>query len=45
MIRRHSRSAIFMHWFNAVCWIFLLFSGFALLAGDMQPVGRWWEEC
>ena len=42
MIRRHSRSAIFMHWFNAVCWIFLLFSGFALLAGEMQPVGEWW---
>lgn len=31
-----------MHWFNAVCWIFLLFSGFALLAGEMQPVGKWW---
>lgn len=42
MIRRHSRSAIFMHWFNAVCWIFLLFSGLALLAGEMQPVGQWW---
>lgn len=44
MIRRHSRSAIFMHWFNAICWIFLLFSGFALLVGDMQPVGRWWID-
>lgn len=43
MIRRHSSSAIFMHWFNAVCWIFLLFSGFALLANDeMQPIGQWW---
>ena len=42
MIRRHSRSAIFMHWFNAVCWIFLLFSGFALLVGEMQPIGQWW---
>lgn len=43
MIRRHSRSAIFMHWFNAICWIFLLFSGFALLANpEMQPVGNWW---
>ena len=42
MIRRHSRSAIFMHWFNAVCWLFLLFSGFALLVGEMQPVGQWW---
>lgn len=44
MIRRHTKSAIFMHWFNAVCWIFLLFSGFALLAGDMQPVGAWWRD-
>ena len=42
MIRRHSRSAIFMHWFNAICWIFLLFSGFALLVGEMQPIGQWW---
>ena len=44
MIRRHSRSAMFMHWFNAICWIFLLFSGFALLAGEMQPVGQWWRN-
>lgn len=41
MIRRHSSSAIFMHWFNAICWIFLLLSGFALLVGEMQPVGDW----
>lgn len=33
-----------MHWFNAICWIFLLFSGFALLTGDMQPIGRWWSS-
>ena len=33
-----------MHWFNAVCWIFLLFSGFALLVGDMQPIGQWWID-
>lgn len=44
MIRRHSRSAIFMHWFNAVCWLFLLFSGLALLVGEMQPVGEWWRH-
>ena len=44
MIRRHSRSAIFMHWFNAICWIFLLFSGFALLVGEMQPIGQWWID-
>lgn len=43
MIRRHSKTAIAIHWFNAICWIFLLFSGFALLSNpDMQPVGRWW---
>lgn len=45
MIRRHSTSAIFMHWFNAIFWIGLLFSGFALLANpSMQPVGMWWVE-
>lgn len=44
MIRRHSASAIFMHWFNAVCWIFLLLTGFGLLAGEMQPIGLWWRE-
>ena len=32
-----------MHWFNAVCWIFLLFSGFAILANPaVQPIGAWW---
>ena len=44
MIRRHTQSAIFMHWFNAFCWIFLLFSGFALLSGDMQPIDQWWQD-
>lgn len=43
MIRRHSRYAIFIHWFNAVCWLFLLFSGLALLANPLvQPIGEWW---
>ena len=43
IIRRHSGSAIFMHWYNATCWLLLLFSGFALLANPrMQPVGGWW---
>lgn len=44
-VRRHSASAIFMHWYNAVCWLLLLFSGFALLANPlMQPVGEWWSS-
>ena len=43
MIRRHSLSAVCMHWFNAFCWIALLFTGFALLSNPaMQPVGMWW---
>ncbi|HIW78974.1 MAG TPA: cytochrome b/b6 domain-containing protein, partial [Candidatus Bilophila faecipullorum] len=43
-IRRHSVSAIFMHWHNAACWILLLFTGFGLLANPfMQPVGDWWS--
>lgn len=44
MILRHTRAAIFLHWFNAVCWIFLLLSGLALLAGPVQPIGSWWHE-
>lgn len=44
MIRRHSSSAIFMHWFNAACWLLLLCSGFALLGNPlMQPIGPWWS--
>lgn len=44
MIRRHTRAAIFLHWFNAFCWIFLLLSGFALLVGPVQPIGAFWHE-
>ena len=45
MIRRHSRSAIFMHWSNALCWLFLLFTGFALLDNPyMQPVSQGWVD-
>lgn len=43
MIRRHSLSAICMHWFNAACWLTLTFTGFALLGNpETQPVGQWW---
>lgn len=44
MIPRHSRSAIFLHWFNACCWIFLLLSGAGLMAEHVQPVGAWWHD-
>lgn len=34
-----------MHWLNALCWLLLLFTGFALLANPlMQPVGQWWSD-
>lgn len=40
---RHSKAVIFIHWFNAVCWIFLLLSGFGLLANKtMQPIAQWY---
>lgn len=43
MIRRHLHSALLMHWLNALCWLFLLGSGFALLSNEaMQPLGGWW---
>lgn len=45
MIKRHSRGAIFMHWFNAFCWLTLLGSGFGLLNNEsLQPVGMWWVD-
>lgn len=44
MILRHTRAAIFLHWFNAFCWLFLLFTGFALLGEHVQPIGQWWHD-
>jgi formate dehydrogenase subunit gamma len=42
-IRRHSRKSIFLHWFNAACWFFLLATGIGLLDNKaLQPFGMWW---
>lgn len=42
-VKRHSSAAIFMHWFNALCWILLLATGFGLISNDtLQPVAGWW---
>ncbi len=42
-VKRHSYAAIFMHWFNAVCWILLLATGFGLISNEtLQPVAGWW---
>jgi formate dehydrogenase subunit gamma len=40
MIKRHTGAGIFMHWFNAVCWFFLLFTGLALIENpELQTLG------
>jgi formate dehydrogenase subunit gamma len=45
MIKRHSKSAIFLHWFNAICWFFLLTTGFALIQNkDLALLGDTWSR-
>ena len=45
MIRRHSGPAIFIHWFNAVLWLFLLATGLGLIDNpQLQPLGSWWPR-
>jgi formate dehydrogenase subunit gamma len=45
MIKRHTAFSIFMHWFNAVCWAFLLVTGVGLIKNDrLDPIGGWWPD-
>jgi formate dehydrogenase subunit gamma len=45
MIKRHTKLSIFLHWFNAASWIFLLATGIGLIKNpDLQPVGMWWAN-
>ena len=45
MIKRHTWSAIFIHWFNAASWIFLLGTGLGLIRNPvLQPLGMWWSD-
>lgn len=45
MIKRHSKLSIFIHWFNAVCWFFLLATGVGLIKNDkLDPIGGWWPD-
>ena len=45
MIKRHTGVSIFMHWFNAVCWFFLLTTGVGLIKNsDLDPIGGWWPD-
>ena len=44
-IKRHDRINIFMHWFNAVFWIFLLLTGLGLIKNqDLQILGGRWAD-
>lgn len=45
MIHRHTKLSIFMHWFNAFCWIVLLLTGLGLISNDqLNPIGAWWPN-
>jgi formate dehydrogenase subunit gamma len=45
MIHRHTKLSIFMHWFNAFCWIALLLTGLGLIKNDqLNPIGAWWPN-
>lgn len=44
-VRRHGAGAIWIHWFNALCWLFLLATGLGLIRNpDLQPLGAWWPD-
>ena len=45
MIIRHTKIAIFMHWFNAICWFFLSATGLGLIKNEyIDPIGEWWPD-
>jgi formate dehydrogenase subunit gamma len=45
MITRHSKFAIFMHWFNVVCWVLLLATGLGLIDNvALSPVSISWSH-
>jgi formate dehydrogenase subunit gamma len=45
VIKRHTKISIFIHWFNAVCWFFLLATGLGLIKNEkLDPIGGWWPD-
>ena len=43
MLRRHTIDAMFMHWFNTICWILLLSTGLGLVDNPvLQPICMGW---
>jgi formate dehydrogenase subunit gamma len=44
-IKRHDRSDIFIHWFNAGCWLLLLVTGLGLIKNEkLNPLGAWFPD-
>lgn len=44
-MKRHTRVTIIMHWFNALCWFFLLATGLGLIKNeDLQILGGGWTN-
>ncbi len=45
LFKRHDKSDIFIHWFNAACWLLLLVTGVGLIGNpDIDPVGSWYPD-
>ncbi len=45
MYKRHDKSDIFIHWFNAACWLLLLISGIGLIQNPaIDPFGSGYPE-
>ncbi|MFP4316502.1 MAG: formate dehydrogenase subunit gamma [Desulfovibrionales bacterium] len=41
-LKRHTRWDIFIHWFNALCWLVLLPTGIGLIQNEqLNPLGGW----
>lgn len=42
---RHGKWDIFIHWFNAACWLLLFFTGLGLISNpDIDPLGGWYPS-
>jgi len=45
MIQVRPKKTIYLHWFNAMCWLLLLLSGFGIITGDfVRLVPAFWPE-
>ncbi len=42
--KRHDRSSIYIHWFNALCWFLLLLTGLGIVKPEYNPLGAWYPE-